>query len=64
MKKNNDKASISNKTNNKVCDKTNNNITNSNRQNNKNIGFDKANASKSFHYDENSDHSFELRDSE
>ena len=53
MKKNMEKASISNK--------TNNNVTNSNSQS-KNIGFDKTQDSKSFHYDENSDHSFELRD--
>ena len=59
-----EKASISNKSNSKVSNKTNNNITNSNSQSNNNIGFDKTNASKSFHYDENSDHSFELRDSE
>ena len=59
-----EKASISNKSNNKVCNKANNTVTNSNSQNSKNIGFDKTNASKSFHYDENSDHSFELRDSE
>ena len=62
MKKNMDK--VCSKTNNKVSNKANNNVTNSNSQSNKNIGFDKTNASKSFHYDENSDHSFELRDSE
>ena len=41
--------------------KANSNITNSNGQN---IGFDtnKTSASKSFKYDENADHSFELRD--
>ena len=59
MKKNMEKASS--KTSNKVSSKSNNNVTNSNSQSN-NIGFDKTQDSKSFHYDENSDHSFELRD--
>lgn len=47
--------------NNTIKNKTNSNITNSNGQN---IGFDAKNTdtSKSFKYDENADHSFELRD--
>ena len=48
--------------------KSNSNVTNSNKANNitngQNIGFNtnKTSASKSFKYDENADHSFELRD--
>ena len=58
MKKNN-KIKNSNKSN--VTNKNNNKVTNSSNENNS-IGFDTTSNSKSFKYDENADHSFELRD--
>lgn len=63
MKKNKQNNSVMNKANSNITNsnKASNNITNANGQN---IGFDtnKTSASKSFKYDENADHSFELRD--
>lgn len=50
------------KNSNKVTNKTNNKVTDNMKNSNSNekIGFESD--SKSFEYDENSDHSFELRD--
>ena len=50
--------------NNKVTNANNNKVTNSGHSTNSNekVGFNTTDESKSFHYDEESEHSFELRD--
>lgn len=50
--------------NNKVTNANNNKVTDSCHSTNSNekVGFNTTDESKSFHYDEESEHSFELRD--
>ena len=66
MKKNNNSKQSNNvksrnNTSTKNCNSCNNKVSNESKNKVSNIGFDDNDESRSFHLDENDDHSFELR---